>query len=125
MRRNQLNLDAYETDKIKHGYLEVYDGVMGPWIDKEIKVLELGILRGGSLKLWRDYFPRGIIVGIDLTLPQNIQLGERIQLFQGNLGNNRFLSEVAAKTAPDGFDIIIDDASHVEEKTKRAFWHLF
>jgi hypothetical protein len=28
-------------------------------------------------------------------------------------------------TAPDGFDIIIDDASHIGELTKTTFWHLF
>jgi hypothetical protein len=27
--------------------------------------------------------------------------------------------------APDGFDIIIDDASHIGELTKTTFWHLF
>jgi len=36
-----------------------------------------------------------------------------------------FLSEVACKTAPEGFDIIIDDASHLGKLTKIAFWHLF
>jgi glucose/arabinose dehydrogenase len=32
---------------------------------------------------------------------------------------------VARKTAPEGFDIIIDDASHFVDLTKIAFWHLF
>jgi spermidine synthase len=32
---------------------------------------------------------------------------------------------VARKTAPEGFDIIIDDASHFGDLTKIAFWHLF
>lgn len=27
--------------------------------------------------------------------------------------------------APEGFDIIIDDASHIGELTRIAFWHLF
>ena len=35
------------------------------------------------------------------------------------------LSVVARKTAPEGFDIIIDDASHFGDLTKIAFWHLF
>jgi hypothetical protein len=29
------------------------------------------------------------------------------------------------KTAPEGFDVIIDDASHIGELTKTTFWHLF
>ena len=29
------------------------------------------------------------------------------------------------RTAPEGFDLIIDDASHIGELTKTTFWHLF
>jgi len=51
--------------------------------------------------------------------------GERIQIFKGSQADTQFLSEVANKTAPEGFDIIIDDASHIGALTKTAFWHLF
>jgi len=125
MRSKQLNLDAYNTDKIKLGYLDVYDPILAPWLDKEIKVLELGVYQGRSLELWRDYFPRATIVGIDLELPNGFVPGERIKLFRGSQGDTRFLSEVAEKTAPNGFDIIIDDASHLGQLTRTAFWHLF
>lgn len=125
MRSEQLTLDSYDSDKIRIGYLDVYDPILVPWVDKEIKLLELGIHKGGSLQLWRDYFSRGIIVGIDIKLPEHFVAGERIQLFQGSQADTRFLSEVADKVAPEGFDIIIDDASHIGALTKAAFWHLF
>jgi hypothetical protein len=32
---------------------------------------------------------------------------------------------VAAIEAPGGFDIVIDDASHVAHSTRASFWHLF
>lgn len=125
MRSEQLNLAVYETDKIQHHYLEVYDPIFSHWTDKDVKLLELGIKKGGSLKLWRDYFPRGTIAGIDLELPEGFVPGERIQLFQGSQGDTQFLSQVAASIAPGGFDIIIDDASHIGELSKTTFWHLF
>jgi hypothetical protein len=125
MRSKQLDLAAYDTDKIQHQYLEVYDPILAPWVDREITLLEIGIHRGGSLKLWRDYFPRGRIVGIDLKLPKNFVPGERVQVFEGSQADTEFLSEVAMKTAPEGFDIIIDDASHIGELSKTTFWHLF
>jgi hypothetical protein len=125
MRSRELNLAACDTDKIGHHYLEVYDPILAPWVEKEIKLLEVGIHKGGSLQLWRDYFPRGTIVGIDLRLPENFVPGERVQVFEGSQSDERFLSEVAKKTAPEGFDIIIDDASHIGELTRRTFWHLF
>ena len=84
MRSKQLALDSYNSDKIGIGYLDVYDPILVPWVDKEIKLLELGIHKGGSLQLWRDYFPRGIIVGIDIKLPGHFVPGERIQVFQGS-----------------------------------------
>ena len=60
----------------------MYNAILAPWVDEEITLLELGIYRGGSLKLWRDYFPRGAVVGIDRKLPQNFRPGERIQVFE-------------------------------------------
>src|SRR5256886_11511099 len=125
MRSKQLNLGSYNTDKITHRYLEVYDPILTQWMGKEIKLLEIGVHKGGSLQLWRDYFPLGTIVGIDLKLPERFEPGERIQVFEGSQSDERFLSEVANKTAPGGFDVIIDDASHIGELTKTTFWHLF
>jgi len=125
MRSKELNLDSYNTDKITHGYLQVYDPIFAPWVDKEIKLLEIGIRKGGSLQLWRDYFRRGFIIGIDIKLPEDFVSGERIQMFEGSQSDKKFLSEVANKVAPERFDIIIDDASHIGTLTKTAFWHLF
>jgi hypothetical protein len=125
MRSKELNLQSYNTDKITHGYLDVYDPILAPWVDKEIKLLEVGVREGGSLQLWRDYFRLGVIIGIDIELPKQFVTGERIQVFEGSQSDESFLSEVAKKTAPEGFDVIIDDASHIGELTKTTFWHLF
>jgi hypothetical protein len=125
MRSQQLDLNAYDTDKIRLRYIEVYDPILIPWIDKEIKLLEVGVHKGGSLRLWRDYFPHGTIIGIDRNLPQHFEPGERIQVFEGSQANKAFLSKVANEIALEGFDIIIDDASHIGELTRTTFWHLF
>lgn len=70
--------------------------------------------------MWRDYFPRGTIVGIDLKLPDHFVPGERIQIFEGSHADTAFLSEVVNKTAPEGFDIVIDDALHIGALTKTS-----
>jgi hypothetical protein len=124
-RSEELRLTAYGSDKVDHGYLERYDRVLEPWIGAPIVLLELGVHTGASLMLWRDYFPRGRIVGIDIDLSQSTASGERIYTYQGNQADTQFLSRVAREVAPDGFDIIIDDASHIGELTKVSFWHLF
>jgi hypothetical protein len=125
MRSLQLALEQYESDKIASRYLERYDPIFEPWLEKKIVLLEIGIDKGGSLLLWRDYFPMGTIVGIDINLPKQFKPTERIYTYEGSQSNTKFLSRVANEIAPDGFDIIIDDASHIGELTKTAFWHLF
>jgi hypothetical protein len=125
MRSSNLDLKKYDSDKIESCYLKWYDPVLEPFLDKQITLLELGVYKGGSLLLWHDYFPQAKIVGIDIHLPENFQSSDRIHLFEGSQSDKKFLSDVAQKIAPEGFDIIIDDASHIGELTKIAFWHLF
>src|SRR5215510_16359485 len=125
MRSRELSLEQYDSDKIVNRYLDRYDPMLVPWVGKDVCLLELGVHKGGSLLLWRDYFPRGTIVGIDIRLPKNFRPPDRIHLYEGSQADPEFLSRVAREVAPDGFDIIIDDASHVAELTKAAFWHLF
>jgi hypothetical protein len=125
MRRHQLSLEQYDSDKIGNNYLEIYDSILQPWVDEDITLLELGVYRGGSLLLWRDYFPKGKIIGIDIKLSKKFTPPDRVRVFEGSQTDQKFLSCVAKEVAPDGFDIIIDDASHIGELTKISFWHLF
>lgn len=127
MRSSELSLDKYDTDKISPNRFleEEYDPIFEPYVQKKIALLELGVLNGDSLLLWRDYFPFGTIAGIDKKLPDGFDPGERIHIFEGSQADPQFLSQVANNVAPEGFDIIIDDASHIGELTKTAFWHLF
>ena len=126
MRRSQLDLEQYDSDKTASGgSLEQYDPVLEPWVGKNTVLLELGVQSGGSLLLWRDYFPLGTIVGVDTCLPPGFAPAERIHLYEGSQSDLGFLSRVAHEIAPDGFDIIIDDASHVGELSRITFWHLF
>ncbi len=125
MRSSELNLERYDTDKITAHYFERYDPILESWLKKKIVLLELGVYKGGSLLLWKDYFPLGTIVGVDINLPKDFEPTERIHLYEGSQSDTAFLSRVANEIAPDGFDIIIDDASHIGEYAKRSFWHLF
>ncbi len=88
-------------------------------------VLELGVLRGGSLRLWRDYFRKGTIVGLDRARVAVDDPERRIQIYQGSQDDTALLTRIAREHAPAGFDLIIDDASHVAALTRRSFWHLF
>lgn len=64
-------------------------------------------------------------MGIDANPPAADLSAERLSFYQGEQQDTDFLSAVAAEAAPDGFDIIIDDASHLAAPTRTCFWHLF
>ena len=55
------------TDKstVLHHYLNFYERFLSPIRSDVKKVLEIGVLFGQSVKMWRDYFPNAQIVGFD------------------------------------------------------------
>jgi SAM-dependent methyltransferase len=124
-RSEELDLDRYDTDKVPNGYLRTYDRIFEELIDRPVKLLELGVRSGGSLRLWRDYFPNGTIAGLDVEPLAGEPNGDRIRIYQGRQEDTSVLSRIAAEVAPDGFDIVIDDASHIAAPTRTGFWHLF
>jgi hypothetical protein len=125
MNLNQLTY-AYDTDKIENpDYLRNYEEFFGALTGKEIRLLELGIHRGGSLELWRDYFQKGIIVGLDTEPVALHDRSGRIQIYQGAQQDLVLLDRIRKETAPEGFDLIIDDCSHIGVLSRISFWHLF
>jgi hypothetical protein len=94
--------------------------------DVPVALLEVGVNKGGSLLLWRDYFTRGEICGIDLYPPANLSDSSgRIRVFQGDQGDTAQMDAIASKASPSGFHIIIDDASHIGSLTAATFQTLF
>ena len=55
---NELfDIFAADTNVHKwHHYFDVYARHFGPYRDKPIRMLEIGVFRGGSLRMWKDYF---------------------------------------------------------------------
>ena len=58
--------ELYKSDKLEHGYIEIYDQYFKNIRNKELKILEIGIADGRSLLTWSDYFKNSIIIGIDI-----------------------------------------------------------
>jgi hypothetical protein len=119
-----VDLAKYDTDK-SAGYLANYRSHLGHLFDEPIKLLELGVQRGGSMLLWRDLFSNAEIAGLDLNRIDLADDSGRIHLYQGFQQDHQILDTIRAEVAPGGFDVIIDDASHLGEYTAASFWHLF
>jgi len=57
--------DGYESLKHNH-YPEIYDEYFGPYRDQEINFLEIGVRQGGSLEIFRKYFPNANIYALEI-----------------------------------------------------------
>jgi hypothetical protein len=101
---------AYQTDKVEHGFCAFYHTHLDRIRHDVCKVLEIGIFRGASLRMWREYFPNAIIHGFDQnTFPY--LLPDRIQLHQGDQASRDSLLRLLEATGSD-FDFIVDDGGH-------------
>ena len=56
----------YPTSKNVTGFLEIYEKYLKDYKNEEINILEIGVDRGDSLRLWREYFTKAKICGIDI-----------------------------------------------------------
>src|SRR3712207_7793934 len=126
MTTDRLNAEGYDTDKARHlHYLRNYEEFFRGLRERDVRLLELGVYRGGSLLLWRDYFPRGLVVGLDVEPVTVEDPSGRVRVYQGRQEDTELLDRVARECAPEGFDIIIDDCAHIGELAQISFWHLF
>jgi hypothetical protein len=105
-------------------YLPVYEEVLGGLRNRAFSLLELGVWRADSLMMWRDAFPRATIVGLDLA-PPAVDLGPRVHIVTGDQGDAELLHRTAATHAPDGFEVIIDDAAHAGLPAARSLQALY
>jgi len=102
-------------------YLDVYEKYFDKFRDKKINFLELGVREGASIKIWKDYFTDVNIVGVDIMERcKNIFIGyPNIHIEIGSQGDEKFINSIIEKYGP--FDIILDDASHINQLSIKSF----
>ncbi len=54
-----------QTDKPGNGYTRIYYELLKSRKFDKIHFFEIGVYKGASLKMWEEFFPNGIIYGID------------------------------------------------------------
>lgn len=120
----------YGTDKWgRHQYTPVYQKWFSNLRHQPIKLFEIGIggndqtnVGGNSLRMWRRYFPKGIITGLDLY-DKSAMKESRIRIYQGDQTDPALLKKINTLEGP--FDIIIDDGSHIQSHILITFETLF
>ena len=92
-------------------YFEIYNNIFQKYKNKKITFVEVGIDRGGSLFIWKDFFSKDSrIIGID-TNPAAKKLEEYgFEIFTGDQSNESFWSDFYKKVG--NIDILLDDGGH-------------
>lgn len=113
------------TDKAPemHGFTEIYERFFLPLRNEPIRILEIGIDQGGSMRMWSDYFPKAEIFGIDIEDRSSMET-DRVFTFVADQAKREQLGAFLAKH-PGPFDIVLDDGGHSMEQQQVSLGFLF
>lgn len=125
--------NKYGSDKDCNGYAQLYHTLFDNKRKQAIVMLEIGIgslipgvpssmvgyalegyKPGGSLRAWRDYFPAGRIIGIDIQSDTQFSNEPRIETYITNSTKSMEVETLMKQLDSPLFDIILDDGSHYD-----------
>lgn len=94
-----------------HHYIPIYERYFEKYRGQKIRFLEIGVSKGGSLRMWREYFgPEAIVFGIDINENCFKLNGVHAEVRIGSQDDPSFLSSVVLEMG--GIDVVLDDGSH-------------
>ena len=115
MNTKELFLKSGDYSTKWEKYFEVYDHIFGKFKNKKITFVEVGILNGGSLQIWKNYFhPDSRIIGIDLNPACKKFEKNGIEIFIGDQSDENFWESFFKKVGK--IDVILDDGGHTNNQ---------
>lgn len=105
------------TDKMPGGwhnaYLSVYEMLFSHKRAHVFNVAEIGVDGGGSLVMWRNYFPMANVVGMDISpKPDALNGQERIEHRQIDSYTEDAVEMIKTGWDNLGWGLIVDDGPH-------------
>jgi hypothetical protein len=109
------NQTGRKSDKehFHHYISNFYCEKLTPRKNDNLKILEIGIFKGDSLKLWEDFFPNSEIYGLDIENKSEYTYSGRVNKYIVDAYNKSTIDLFKNKGIK--FDIIIDDGPHTFE----------
>ena len=93
-------------------YFDIYETHFARFRGKAPVMVEIGVMGGGSLKMWKEYFGEGSrIVGVDINPDCKAHEGEGIEVFIGSQDDPALIDTIFAKYPH--VDLVLDDGSHM------------
>ncbi len=116
----------FPTDKCPyhHNYVEIYETLFGGLRNAAIRFLEIGVLRGDSVRLWEAYFPNAQVYGIDLDESTTKYNSDRIKIVIADQGSRNDLTRVL-ETTGRSLDVVLDDGGHAMHQQQISLGMLF
>ena len=116
---------GYKSDKgaVYHNYLQIYEKYFSKYRNSLDNFLEIGLWEGESIKMWREYFNVGNLVGADILDLSHIKLKDTLILV-GDQSVRADLEYIVQKSY-DKFDIIIDDGGHMMHQQQITLGTMF
>lgn len=116
------NLRSFQSFKnspyrsIKHtSYFQVYDELLSKYVGQEITFVEVGVLNGGSLFMWREFFgPKARIIGIELNPLAKKWEQDGFEIYIGSQADPLFWQDFYSKIGK--IDVILDDGGHFNDQ---------
>ena len=118
----------HNTDKAYfHKFTKIYERYLYDKRDKILTMVEVGVLRGSSIKMWEEYLPSAKILGLDITTQyfHERTFGQRVSLEVCDASQKQELESVLQKHGLSSIDLFVEDGSHrVSEQvsTLEAAW---
>lgn len=109
-----------------HDYMRHYEKIFGPLREKAIKLLEIGVGSGESIRTWLEYFSQAKIYGVDKVTNTNdwntpaLKSHERYTFVGGDQTDPTMWKCLMADHG-DQWDVIIDDGGHCNNQIIEAF----
>ncbi len=97
---------------IKHfNYFSIYDNLLLKYVGKPIIFVEIGVLDGGSLFMWRKFLgPEARIIGIDLNPSATKWREFGFEIFIGDQADFSFWASFFKSVGT--IDVLLDDGGH-------------
>ena len=97
---------------LKHtNYFQIYDELLLKFVGLPVTFLEIGILDGGSLFMWRDFLgDNARIIGVDLNPAATKWREHGFEIFIGDQSNPDFWKDLYDEIGD--IDILLDDGGH-------------
>ena len=104
------NNSPYPSFKVTN-YFEIYKNLFYTLRGKECTFIEVGVLNGGSLFMWRSWLgKKARIIGVDLNPAAEKWKAYGFEIYIGDQGDPNFWRNFFQKVG--NFDVLLDDGGH-------------